>query len=243
MRLFGLIGYPLSHSFSKKFFTDKFSQEKISDCSYENFELNAIELFPDLISHYQNICGLNVTIPYKTAIIPYLTQLDKVAAETGAVNTIKFQKSITIGCNTDVIGFRQSIELYVKNNKPQALVLGTGGSAKAVTYVLRQLDVPFQMVSRTMNSGVLHYSQLTKEIILSHQLIINCTPSGRYPEIHSSPPIPYSYLTKNHLLYDLNYNPSQTLFLAEGLKRDAQTKNGMEMLIKQAEASWQIWND
>lgn len=243
MRLFGLIGHPLSHSFSKSFFTEKFKKEKIADCRYENFDLEKIEHFKSLSEKHKDLCGLNVTIPYKTAIIPYMKQLDAVAAETKAVNTVLFKNGITIGFNTDVIGFRETIKDYLSYNNPRALILGTGGSAKAVAYVLKQAGVTFQMVSRKTDAHTLTYSHLTKEIIESHTLIINCTPLGRHPEIDQAPPIPYNYLTDKHFLYDLNYNPSETVFMKEGLKRGVNVKNGMEMLIKQAEASWHIWNN
>lgn len=242
MRLFGLIGHPLSHSFSKSFFTEKFKKENISDCRYENFDLEKIEHFKSLLESHDDLCGLNVTIPYKTAIIPWLTQLDAVAAETGAVNTVLFKNGITIGFNTDVIGFRETIKDYLPSNTPGALVLGTGGSAKAICYVLQQSGITYKMISRKEGSHVLSYSQLTKEIIESHELIINCAPVGRHPDVDQAPPIPYDHLTDKHFLYDLNYNPAETLFLKEGLRHNAKVKNGMEMLIKQAEASWQIWN-
>ncbi len=242
MRLFGLIGHPLSHSFSKSFFTEKFKKENISDCRYENFDLEKIEHFKSLTETHDDLCGLNVTIPYKTAIIPWLTQLDAVAAETGAVNTVLFKDGITIGFNTDVIGFIETIKDYLSHNNPCVLILGTGGSAKAVSFVLKKAGVAVQMVSRKTDAHALTYSQLTKEIVESHTLIINCTPLGRHPDVDQAPPIPYDYLTDKHFLYDLNYNPAETLFLKEGMKRNAMVKNGMEMLIKQAEASWQIWN-
>lgn len=243
MRLFGLVGYPLSHSFSKFFFTEKFKKENLDDCRYENFELTNIKLFKELKVKNPTLCGLNVTIPYKSSIIPFLSQLHPVAAETGAVNTILFSNDATKGFNTDVTGFYQTIKDNISSSHHRALVLGTGGSAKAIAYVLRQLKIPYTQVSRNDKVSAMLYSQLTKDIIDSHLLIINCTPAGRYPNINELPPLPYHYLSENHFLYDLNYNPAETLFLREGLKQGTQIKNGMEMLIKQAEASWQIWNN
>ena len=242
MRKFGLIGYPLSHSFSQKYFADKFQREGITECSYQNYPLASIELFPELIAGINNLEGLNVTIPYKEAVIPLIDHLDETAKSIGAVNCIHFKQGTSTGYNTDVIGFERSLRPLLQTYHSNALILGTGGAAKAVAFALTRMGITFHYVSRNRKEQQLTYSDLDKEIILHHRLIVNTTPLGTSPNISESPPIPYQYIEHEHLLYDLVYNPSETLFLQKGKERGAVIKNGYEMLVLQAEASWEIWN-
>jgi len=243
MKQFGLIGYPLSHSFSKGYFAEKFLKENIEDCSYDVFPLEKIEDFNSLCEQHQNLVGLNVTIPYKQQIIPFLDELDETAANIGAVNTIKFINNKKIGFNTDAFGFEMSLQPLLKSHHQQALILGTGGASKAVEFVLKKLGISFQYVSRNKNENAITYSELNEDIIHHSTLIINSTPIGMYPNVEVSPNVPYHFLSDKHLLYDLIYNPEETQFLKEGKQRGAQTKNGLEMLYLQAERSWQIWNN
>ncbi|GJM31299.1 MAG: shikimate 5-dehydrogenase [Saprospiraceae bacterium] len=245
-QLFGLIGYPLSHSFSKKYFNEKFIEEGLSeDFYYELFPLERIELFPELLVKYEQFRGINVTIPYKQQIIPFLDILSDEASAIGAVNTILIKNGQSKGYNTDVYGFEKSLTDKLENAGIQpenALILGTGGAAKAVHYVLEKKGINFSYVSRNKEvSGVLTYQELTEKIIKSHQLIINTTPLGMYPKIDTLPNIPYHYLGKEHLLFDLVYNPKETAFLKEGKKRKSTIINGLEMLHLQAEQAWTIW--
>lgn len=243
MRKFGLIGYPLTHSFSKKYFTEKFQQENIPDAEYELFELSEIADFPEFRLRHPDLVGLNVTIPHKQTILPFLDEIDPAAAKIGAVNTVKFTHGKTKGYNTDVIGFRESLKNFCPDlDKVQALILGTGGASKAVQAALDELKVPFKMVSRTTGNADRTYEQLTSEIMEMQKLIINTTPLGTFPNVESAPPIPYEFLTNQHLLFDLVYNPVETLFMKNGRKMGAKTQNGYEMLVLQAEAAWQIWN-
>jgi shikimate dehydrogenase len=243
MRLFGLIGYPLSHSFSKKYFTEKFEKEGLKDCAYENFPIpNIVEL--KSILALPGLQGLNVTIPYKEQVIPFLYQSSKVVKKINACNCIKISDGELYGFNTDVAGFENS--LTGKLNPAihqQALILGTGGSSKAVKYVLEKKGIKFTIVSRKPAAGSLSYEQITKEIILKDKLIINTTPLGMFPNVVEAPPLPYQFLTPDHFLFDLIYNPEKTLFLKKGEEQGAQIQNGYEMLVMQAEASWKIWND
>jgi shikimate dehydrogenase len=243
MKQFGLIGYPLSHSFSKGYFAAKFAKENIVDCKYDIFPLEKIGDFVGLCNTHKNLVGLNVTIPYKEKIIPFLDELDETAANIGAVNTIKFNNGKKIGYNSDCYGFEMSLKPLLKSHHTQALILGTGGASKAVEYVLKKLGIDYQYVSRTKNDNAISYDELltTHDLRLT-TLIINCSPIGMYPNIHDAPAIPYQFITDKHLLYDLIYNPEETQFLKEGKERGAQTKNGLEMLHLQAERSWQIWN-
>ncbi|MFT5166098.1 MAG: shikimate dehydrogenase [Saprospiraceae bacterium] len=247
MNLFGLIGYPLSHSFSKKYFTQKFEQEGIADCQYELFPLEAVNHFPALLEAHPNLVGLNVTIPYKEQIIPYLDELEKSAAEIGAVNTIKIKNGKLSGFNTDVFGFETSLKNFVKNNNlkaiSKALVLGTGGASKAVTFVLKHLGIEYAMVSRDIKKGDLQYKDLDQSILRDTQLIVNTTPLGTAPGIDSFPDIPYELLNNEHLLFDLVYNPEKTVFLIKGKRMGAHILNGLEMLRGQAEKSWEIWTE
>ena len=242
MRQFGLIGYPLSHSFSKGYFTEKFLKEGIDDCHYDIFPLESIGDFVDLCEQHKNLAGLNVTIPYKEKIIPFLEELNNEAAAIGAVNTIKFINGKKNGYNTDCYGFEMSLKPLLKPYHTNALILGTGGASKAVEYVLKKLGISFQYVSRNKTANTINYDELDELIIHHSKLIINSTPLGMYPNIENSPDISYDFITDKHLLYDLIYNPEETQFLKEGKQREAQTKNGLEMLYLQAEKSWEIWN-
>ena len=243
MKVFGLIGYPLSHSFSKGFFAEKFQKEGINDCIYENFSLEDISQFPALLEQQPDLRGLNVTIPYKEAVLPWLDELSPAAEQIKAVNCIQFHEGIRIGFNTDVMGFKRSLQPLLKPHHTNALVLGTGGAAKAVMFVLQELNIPYTVVSRRAHDGVITYNMLDKDIIAAHTIIINTSPLGMYPQVHAAPPIPYELITKHHLLYDLIYNPAETLFLKQGAAKGAAIKNGHEMLVLQAEASWDIWNE
>ncbi|NDK56098.1 shikimate dehydrogenase family protein [Pontibacter fetidus] len=242
MHKFGLIGKKLGHSFSKRYFTQKFEQEGITDAVYELYELPTIAELPQLLQANPELVGLNVTVPYKEEVIPYLDELDETAARIGAVNTIKITNGKTKGYNTDYIGFRDSLErFYPATKHSRALVLGTGGAAKAVCAALQNLDINYTILSRTAKPGHLTYSTLTPERMPQYQLIINTTPLGMYPAVETFPDLPYQALTPLHYLYDLVYNPEETLFLQKGKAVGAQTINGLAMLHGQAEAAWMIW--
>jgi shikimate dehydrogenase len=247
MKLFGLIGYPLSHSFSKTYFAAKFEKENIHDCKYENFPIDSIDKFPELIKENRNICGLNVTIPYKEQIIKFLDELDEPVKNIGAVNTIKFiNKNNNIllkGYNTDVYGFENSLRPLLTENHKNALILGTGGASKAIKYVLKKLNIGFISASiEELKENEIRYEDITPELIKNTMLIINATPLGTFPNIDTYPKIPYEYIDKHHLLFDLVYNPEISMFLKKGLDRGAVIKNGLEMLHLQAEKAWEIWN-
>lgn len=247
MDKYGLIGYPLKHSFSIGYFNEKFQAENI-DAEYVNFEIPRIEDFMEVIEENPNLCGLNVTIPYKEQVIPYLDELDKDTAKIGAVNVIKIirpskGKIKLVGYNSDIIGFTQSIEPLLQPQHTKALILGTGGASKAVYHGLANLGIRSTFVSRTKKSdNILTYNELTPEIMQGHTVIVNTTPLGMYPKVDFCPDIPYDQLTPNHLLYDLLYNPSETLFMKKGMERGATVKNGLEMLLLQAFAAWEIWH-
>lgn len=244
-QLFGLIGYPISHSFSQKYFTEKFEREGLTDYSYQLFPLETIELFPKLIQNYPNLKGLNVTIPYKQAVMPYLDKLDEGASAIGAVNVIKVENGTLTGSNSDAYGFEQSLlRLFEESGiRPaRALVLGTGGAAKAVQFVLRKNGIVYLTVSRNKDNGDLTYGELEEAIFNAHMLIINTTPLGMSPNIGSFPNIPYHCISKGHLLYDLVYNPEMTAFLEKGRAHGAIIMNGLSMLYGQAERAWAIWN-
>lgn len=242
MRQFGLIGYPLSHSFSKKFFTKKFSEENIHGCSYELYPISSIDDFNPLLQHDKNIEGLNVTIPYKEAVLPFLSEVTDAVREIGACNCIKIKNGSLTGYNTDVIGFEESLKPLLLPHHKKALILGTGGAAKAVAWVLKKLQIEFIYVSRREGGGIVKYDQINDEMIRNFHLIINTTPVGMQPNAGQKPSLPYGGLSKKHLCYDLVYNPLKTAFLEEAEKRGAVIKNGIEMLIIQAEESWKIWN-
>ena len=238
--LYGIIGYPLSHSFSPGYFNSLFAGEKI-EATYQPFPIAAIAEYPTLVVEHPELRGLNVTIPYKEAIIPYLDELDDAARETGAVNCIKLEGRRSTGYNTDIIGFEESLRPLLQPHHTRALVLGTGGAAKAVIYVLKKAGISYTEVSRSSALGHLTYRDLTPDILGRHKLIINTTPSGMYPNVQSCPQLPYEALGKDHLLYDLIYNPEETLFLKKGKEQGAAIKGGTEMLIMQANASRRIW--
>jgi shikimate dehydrogenase len=244
-RLYGLIGYPLGHSFSRDFFNRKFEAENI-DAAYVNFEIPEIERFTDIIKDYPSLRGLNVSIPYKEQVIHYLDELDDDAAKIGAVNVIKFirngEKLTLKGYNSDVIGFRDSIEpILPQGHNHRALVLGTGGASRAVVHALSQLGIESTLVSRSSRPGVITYADLTPEVMASHLIVVNTTPLGMYPHVDECPDIPYELLTPNHLCYDLLYNPDITLFMRKARQNGAHVKNGLEMLLLQAFAAWNIW--
>lgn len=244
MRTFGLIGRTLSHSFSQTYFSQKFDRLHLTDCRYELFELATASELPQLLAHHPSLAGLNVTIPYKEQIWPYLTRVAPSAALVGAVNVVEFQADGSlVGHNTDYVGFRESLrKFYPAGPGPRALILGTGGAAKAVAVALRELGIAYWFVSRDPLQAQLTYAELTPAVISAHPLIINTTPLGTYPAVHECPPLPYEALTPAHYLFDLIYNPRETLFLERGRLADAHTKNGFEMLELQAEAAWDIWN-
>ncbi|MGI6815443.1 shikimate dehydrogenase family protein [Bacteroides sp. KG123] len=246
MQKYGLIGYPLKHSFSIGYFNEKFKAENI-DAEYVNFEIPTINDFMQVIEENPNLCGLNVTIPYKEQVIPFLDELDKDTAKIGAVNVIKIVrlpkgKVKLVGYNSDIIGFTQSIEPLLQPHHKKALILGTGGASKAVYHGLNNLGIESTFVSRTKkNNKFLTYEELTPEVMASHTVIVNTTPVGMFPKVDFCPNIPYEQLTSDHLLYDLLYNPNETLFMKKGQAQGAITKNGLEMLLLQAFAAWEIW--
>jgi shikimate dehydrogenase len=249
MKQYGLLGYPLSHSFSRGYFTEKFSKEGI-DAVYDNFSIPSIDEFPDLLRHHHQLVGLNVTIPYKQAVIPFLNELDAEAREIGAVNVIRVERDAAgtvclTGYNSDLIGFRESIRPYVEamTVKPlRALVLGTGGASKAILFGLEQLGVAVQSVSRTPGSDCITYEDLTPGHYLDYSIVVNTTPLGMSPNVGTLPPLDYAQIGPDHLLFDAVYNPEKTIFLQKGEERGATIKNGLEMLHLQAEAAWKIWN-
>jgi len=254
MREFGLIGYPLSHSFSPSYFSEKFIREKITDSTYSLFPIKNINEFVGLVQNTSNLVGLNVTIPYKEQVLPFLTTLDEVSKSIGAVNCIKVlrntdpsakEKTILKGYNTDVFGFSQSIQPFLGMHHQRALILGTGGASKAVEYVLKNIGLDTYTVSRVKNQHKkkqFTYTELNKNILDSFTLIVNCTPLGKSPDIHELPAIPYEYLSTKHFLYDLIYNPSETAFLKTGKQKGCLTMNGLNMLHLQADKAWEIWN-
>ncbi len=246
MNQLGLIGFPLSHSFSQKYFSSKFQKEKIENWKYSNFEIPEIEQLPCLINNNINLKGLNITIPYKEKVINYLTEIDKEAQEIGAVNTLKIDRTssnlIIKGYNTDVYGFENSLVPLLEPHHKNALILGTGGASKAVAFVLKKLQINYKIVSRNAtNENNITYKDIKKHDLNEYLLIINTTPLGTFPNVKECADLPYSGLTKSHILYDLVYNPEQTRFLELGKNYGAKTKNGYEMLILQAEKAWEIF--
>lgn len=246
MRQFGLIGYPLSHSFSKKFFTQKFETEGIVECEYDLYPIENIDLLPNLLLENPSLEGLNVTIPYKLEILPFLNEVDEAARVIGAVNCIaitgKGNYATLKGYNTDAYGFEESFKPLLEAGHLKALVLGDGGAAKAVKYVLEKLCIPYIIVTRKPTDSSVLYEQLTEEILQEYTIVINTTPLGMSPDVVSSPEIPYQYLNAKHLVYDLVYNPEETTFLNKAKVQGAKIKNGLEMLYLQAERSWYLWN-
>ncbi len=247
-KLLGLIGYPLSHSFSKKYFTQKFENQGLThEWEYELFSIEKIEKIEEILRGLPNLVGLNVTIPYKELVMPYLHELDEEAAAIGAVNCIKIKDGKLKGFNTDVYGFEKSILGLIAPkggdvSHLKALVLGTGGAAKGVVHVMKKLGIAYKWVSRTRSEGILSYDDLTKEIIKTHTIIINTTPLGMSPNTEGCPPISYKYIGNQHFMYDLIYNPELTTFMMNGLEQGAKAKSGLDMLHFQAEKGWEIWN-
>ncbi len=237
---YGLIGYPLTHSFSPEWFSEKFAAEGI-DAVYKAYPLENIESLNDLLANYP-LKGLNVTIPYKKDVVEFLDHISPAVEKIGAVNCIDIRNGKRYGYNTDVIGFERSLTPLLQPQHTKALILGTGGAAQAVKYVLEELGIKHQSISRNKSEDTLTYEDITEEIIAQHPLIINTTPLGMLPDTDVAPAIPYQALTEKHLLYDLIYNPAETKFLHLGKSHGATIKNGHEMLILQAEASWEIWN-
>jgi shikimate dehydrogenase len=244
MKQYGLIGYPLGHSFSKNYFEEKFIAENITNASFHLFPIEAISEFKNIIATNKNLQGLAVTIPHKQAVMPHLHSISPEATAIGAVNCISIKNGITTGYNTDVVGFELSLKPLLQPQHTQALVLGTGGASKAVQYVLKKLHIPYIVVSRTKNEAenIICYEDVHQNVIEQHKLIINTTPLGMTPNEEGLPNIPYNLLTPNHLFYDLVYKPAQTLFLQKGQEQGSTIKNGFEMLILQAEKNWKIWN-
>lgn len=244
MREYGLIGYPLSHSFSQKYFTEKFLKEGIVDAVFHAFSIPTINELSEVLQQHPALKGFAITIPYKRAVIAYLTNASSAVNETGACNCVKLEGGELKGYNTDVIGFENSFIKYLQKHHTRALVLGTGGAAAAVEYVLRKLQIPYACVSRTADAerNIPRYDDLTVEMIKNHPIIINCTPLGTYPKTDDAPAIPYEALTPEHYLFDLVYNPPLTKFLQLGKEIGATIQNGYEMLVIQAEENWKIWN-
>ena len=243
MRKYGLIGFPLTHSFSQKYFTEKFGREQLVACSYANFPLQGIDEISSVLADPE-LAGLNVTIPYKEQVIPFLDWKDSVVQEIGACNCIRVQEGKLMGYNTDVTGFEISL-LKKWRGQRKALVLGTGGAAKAVVYVLGLRGIEYRMVSRDPNrsAGEWSYADVTPSVLEEYTLVINTTPLGMYPRVDTCPPLPYEAIGHDHFLFDLIYNPARTLFLQKGEERRAMVENGYEMLVLQAEESWRIWNE
>ncbi len=244
MNLYGLIGYPLGHSFSSQYFEEKFRNEGLIESIFRLFPLEHVSQFPTLLAQNPSLKGLAVTIPHKQAIIPFIDDLAQEVKAIGAVNCIQFKDGILRGYNTDVIGFESSFSPLRQPCHTKALILGTGGASKAVQYILKKLAIPFKLVSRVKNNeeGMITYSELDEKIMNEYKIIVNCSPVGMSPNDIHKPAIPYEYVGNLHYLYDLVYKPAETRFLSEGKKRGATIKNGFEMLIIQAEENWRIWN-
>ncbi len=247
IKLYGLIGYPLSHSFSIDYFNNKFESESIA-AQYLNFEIADVHQLSDLIAQYPNLCGLNVTAPYKEQVLPLLDELDDDARAIGAVNVIKFERNAdgTLRClrgyNSDTVGFGRTMEPLLEPDMDRALVLGSGGAAKAVRHALQQLGVEVQLVSRHKSAHTIVYEELTRQTVLAHKLVVQATPLGKYPQVDECPDFPFRFLTRHHLAYDLIYNPEETLFMQRAHAQGARVKNGLEMLLLQAFVSFEIWN-
>lgn len=243
MHKLGLLGKNISYSFSRGYFKSKFEREGINDITYENFDIEDISIFPSIIQNTEGLKGLNVTIPYKQAVMPFLDKIDEKAKAIGAVNTIKVKKNgKLVGYNTDCYGFKKSLKPYLKAHHKTALILGTGGASKAVAYVLKELGIAYEYVSRTASPNVrFTYDDLNESIIDEFEIIINCSPLGTFPNVENCPNIPYGGISEKHILYDLIYNPLETKFLKIGKEHNATTINGLKMLELQAEKSWSIW--
>lgn len=243
MRTFGIIGYPLSHSFSQQYFQKKFETEQITDAEFINLPIQRIEELELVLEKHHNLCGLAVTIPHKKAVVDYLYEASPVVEAIGACNCIKIRGNILSGYNTDVIGFEESFKKQLKPHHTKALVLGTGGAAAAVSYVLHKLNIPFFYVSRQKLANCIAYSELSEKLIRDYPVIINCTPLGTYPQTDEAPALPYHLINSNNYLFDLVYNPPLTKFLQLGANQGATIQNGYDMLTIQAEANWKIWNE
>jgi len=241
MKLYGLIGYPLSHSFSKKYFEEKFIKESISGVAFENFSIDNIGLLSEILLK-NGLQGLAVTIPYKRAVIPFLKEYTPAVEKMNACNCIKIREGQLFGYNTDVIGFEQSFIRQLQPHHSKALILGTGGASSAVEFVLNQLNIAYKFVSRTAKEGQLVYTDLNRDYLEEYTLIINASPLGTYPKAEECPDIPYQFLSARHYLFDLVYNPTETMFLQKGKEKGAAIQNGYEMLVLQAEENWKIWN-
>ena len=243
MQQYGLIGFPLSHSFSQKYFTDKFSSENIKDAAFLNFSIPQVEDVEKILADHPQLKGLSVTIPYKRSIIKYLDEVDDTVKEISACNCIKIHQDKKTGFNTDVIGFERSFAKNLKPHHTKALILGTGGAASAVRFVLNKLGIGYLTASRQASEKTILYSDITAEILNKYPVIINCTPLGTYPNMNEAPLLPYNFLNSTHYLFDLVYNPPLTTFLEYGKKMDCTIQNGYEMLVIQAEENWKIWNN
>jgi shikimate dehydrogenase len=243
MKRFGLIGKTLKHSFSQNYFAKKFAEQIITNCSYENFELASIDQLPHLIKDNPGLKGLNVTIPYKEKVLQFLDEKNETVEKIGACNCIKIMEGKLYGFNTDAIAFQKSLQTKLQPHHQCALVLGSGGASKAVQYALKEMRIDFLIVSRNKQTNQLGYENVGEKVMNGHQIIINTTPLGMYPNVDDDPPIPYDAISPKHLLFDLTYNPPKTKFLLQGEKQGAQIINGYEMLVGQAEESWRIWNN
>ncbi len=243
IRKFGLTGFPLEHSFSKKYFEEKFARKNIDDAQYNLYPLKNIDSLPAFLKEHDDILGLNVTIPHKKDVMKFCETLDDVAKAVGAVNCLKISKGKIAGYNTDVVGFEKSLLPLLKPHHTHALILGSGGGSLAVQYVLCKLGISFKVISRSEGDNHLRYETMNRDIFSTRHLIINTTPLGMFPQVDKKPAIPYHLLTSRHLLFDLIYNPNQTQFLTDGKSRGATIKNGLQMLKIQAEESWRIWNE
>ena len=242
MDKYGIIGNPLGHSFSKGFFTEKFAREGI-DAQYLNFQIPEIGKLTDVLKENPELRGINVTLPYKTEVIPFLDELSDEAREIGAVNVVQIRNGHLKGFNSDIIGFTRSIQPLLKPHHKKALILGTGGASRAIRVGLTRLGLEWKYVSRTPREGMITYEDITAETLREYEVIVNCSPVGMFPKVDECPAIPYEFLTADNLLYDLVYNPEDTLFLKRGREQGARGKNGLEMLHLQAIASWEFWNE
>ncbi|MES2330975.1 MAG: shikimate dehydrogenase [Bacteroidota bacterium] len=243
MRRFGLLGYPLTHSFSQKYFTEKFEKLGLTDCVYENFSLASVDELPAVLNEKKDLRGFNITIPYKKQVMAFLHESTEAVKTIGACNCIDIRDGVFTGYNTDVIGFEQSISPFLKPNHTKALVFGTGGASAAVVFVLKKLGIEVQYVSRIASKDAIGYESIDEAMLASHHLLVNTSPVGMYPNVDTYPAIPYQFLTNEHHLYDLVYNPAEAKFLEKGRTQGATVQNGYEMLILQAEESWRIWNE
>lgn len=242
MKRYGLIGYPLSHSFSQRYFTEKFAKESIEDAVYENYPIPDISALKQILREKTDLCGFNVTIPYKKEILGYLSASTEAVQKMGACNCVKLEGGVLTGYNTDVVGFELSLLPWLKTHHQKALILGTGGAAAAVAYVFNKRNIVFQYVSRNRSATSIAYEDLNETIINSHTLIINTTPLGMSPMTDQYPPLPYQWMGQQHHCFDLIYNPAETVFLQKAKQAGASIQNGAEMLMIQAEESWRIWN-